>query len=46
MAWPQDWEFKPDTPRRMLVKAAALLLAEIERLDRAAPLPEPQKEGT
>lgn len=35
--WPWDREWwKPATPRRMLVKAAALLLAEIERLDRAA----------
>lgn len=36
-AWP--WEsvwWKPTTPRRDLVKAAALILAEIERLDRAA----------
>lgn len=35
-AWPWDrsW-WKPSTPRRNLVKAAALLLAEIERLDRA-----------
>ncbi len=32
--WSQgDW--KPGTPRRMLVKAGALILAEIERLDRA-----------
>jgi hypothetical protein len=28
--------WKPGPPRRMLVKAAALLLAEIERVDRAA----------
>lgn len=36
--WPWDecW-WKPDEPRRMLVKAAALLLAEIERLDRHEP---------
>lgn len=34
--WPWDREWwKPAAPRRMLVKAAALLLAEIERLDRA-----------
>ncbi|CAO3404268.1 hypothetical protein [Azospirillum palustre] len=37
---PKDWPwspkwFKPTTPRRDLVKAAALILAEIERLDRA-----------
>ena len=31
---PLAW--KPDTPRRMLVKAGALIMAEIERLDRAA----------
>lgn len=35
LAWPQDWEFKPGPPRRMLVKAAALIIAEIERLDRS-----------
>ncbi|WP_269501049.1 hypothetical protein [Burkholderia sp. IMCC1007] len=34
--WSPDW-FKPTTPRRDLVKARALILAEIERLDRAAP---------
>ncbi|WP_173768955.1 hypothetical protein [Pseudazoarcus pumilus] len=35
--WPWDkaW-WKPTTPRRTLVKAGALILAEIERLDRAA----------
>jgi len=34
--WPWDtFTFKPSTPRRNLVKAAALILAEIERLDRA-----------
>lgn len=35
--WPWDstW-FKPTTKRRNLVKAGALILAEIERLDRAA----------
>ncbi|MFS8175009.1 hypothetical protein [Vreelandella titanicae] len=35
--WPFDraW-WKPTTPRRDLVKAGALILAEIERLDRAA----------
>lgn len=33
--WPWDntW-WKPGTPRRMLVKAAALIVAEIERIDR------------
>jgi len=38
---PQTWPFeaiawRPGEPRRNLVKAAALILAEIERLDRAA----------
>ncbi|ECQ2296978.1 hypothetical protein FZ232_08790 [Salmonella enterica] len=33
--WPWDdtW-WKPDSPRRDLIKATALLLAELERLDR------------
>jgi hypothetical protein len=36
---PRDWPFapewwKPTTPRRDLIKAAALIVAEIERLDR------------
>lgn len=35
--WAREW-WKPSTPRRDLVKAAALILAEIERLDRAAGL--------
>ena len=35
--WPWDAKWwKPSTPRRDLVKAAALIVAEIERLDRAA----------
>lgn len=33
--WPEGWAFKASDPRRMLVKAAALAIAEIERLDRA-----------
>jgi len=33
--WHPRW-WKPGSPRRMLVKAAALILAEIERIDRAA----------
>lgn len=33
--WAEDW-WKPKNPRRDLVRAAALLIAEIERLDRAA----------
>ncbi|MGN8190598.1 ead/Ea22-like family protein [Burkholderia sp. 22088] len=35
--WPNSWAgcwFKPTTPRRDLVKAAALIIAEIERIDR------------
>lgn len=38
-AWPAGWAFiwwKPTTRRRDLVKAGALIVAEIERLDRAA----------
>lgn len=37
--WPLQWRvnwWKPTTQRRDLVKAGALILAEIERLDRAA----------
>jgi hypothetical protein len=34
--WPWAWDWwKPTTPRRDLIKAGALILAEIERLDRA-----------
>ncbi|NOL73850.1 hypothetical protein G9Q11_25135 [Klebsiella pneumoniae] len=33
--WPSEW-WKPTNIRRDLVKAGALILAEIERLDRAA----------
>lgn len=39
--WPEDWAFKwwkPKNRRRDLVRAGALILAEIERLDRAAAL--------
>lgn len=43
--WPWDQKYwKPTTPRRNLVKAAALIIAEIERLDRAAASPT-DKEG-
>jgi len=31
--WADEW-LKPTTPRRDLIKAAALIIAEIERLDR------------
>lgn len=38
--WPWDFKWwKPGSARRMLVKAGALILAEIERLDRATPTP-------
>lgn len=36
--WPMEWSakwWKPTTPRRDLVKAAALILAEIEKIERA-----------
>ncbi|ERJ35899.1 hypothetical protein L810_1156 [Burkholderia sp. AU4i] len=33
--WPHGWQYKPATPRRNLVKAAAMIVAEIERIDRA-----------
>lgn len=36
--WPVEWEsdaWKPKNPRKDLVRAAALIVAEIERLDRA-----------
>lgn len=38
--WPADWlddSFKPSCDRRDLVKACALLIAEIERIDRQQP---------
>ncbi|HDR3021964.1 hypothetical protein [Pseudomonas aeruginosa] len=39
LAWPWDEQWwKPTTVRRDLVKACALALAEIERLDRTAPV--------
>ena len=37
--WPESWHFrwwKPKNPRRDLVRAAALIIAEIERIDRHA----------
>lgn len=34
--WPSDWTWKPaDTARQNLIKAGALIAAEIDRLDRA-----------
>jgi hypothetical protein len=45
MHWPWEYAlFKRADPRRMLVKAAALAMAEIERLDRAAALESKPKE--
>lgn len=36
--WPWDIKWwKPKNPRRDLIRAAALIIAEIERLDRASP---------
>lgn len=45
-AWPWSpvW-WKPSNPRRDLVKAGALILAEIERLDRSAPAQESEQHG-
>lgn len=40
LGWPEAWDYnwwKPTNRRRDLVKAAALILAEIERLDRLSP---------
>lgn len=34
--WSNDW-WKPRSPRRDLIRAGALIVAEIERLDRATP---------
>lgn len=44
--WPESWSgrwWKPSTERKDLVKAGALILAEIERLDRAQPKPANQQ---
>lgn len=46
--WPRSWDrewWKPTDRRRDLVKAGALILAEIERLDRAALASLPDAEG-
>ena len=40
--WPDEW-WKPTNRRRDLVKAGALILAEIERLDRMATIDEISK---
>lgn len=42
--WTHDW-WKPTNPRRDLVKAGALILAEIERIDRAAGIQVIEGEG-
>jgi len=42
--WAAHW-WKPSTPRRDLEKAGALILAEIERIDRAAALAAQAKQG-
>lgn len=34
IGWPSDWEWKPKDQRRNLIRAASLIIAEIERLDR------------
>ena len=39
--WSKEW-WKPKNPRRDLIRAAALIVAEIERLDRKAPNAEGQ----
>ncbi|MFP3799476.1 hypothetical protein [Paraburkholderia sp. SIMBA_027] len=43
--WSEKW-WKPTNPRRALVKAAALILAEIERIDRAARKAEIERSGS
>lgn len=42
--WATHW-FKPKDKRRDLVRAGALILAEIERLDRATPTPSGEKQS-
>jgi hypothetical protein len=37
MWWPHGWDWKPKDPVRDLVRAAALIAAEIDRLQRATP---------
>ncbi|TPK15215.1 hypothetical protein FJ872_19675 [Mesorhizobium sp. B2-5-9] len=43
--WDKSW-FRPSTRRRDLVKAGALILAEIERIDRFQNKPAPRLAGT
>ncbi|MCY1301645.1 hypothetical protein D9M70_512690 [compost metagenome] len=40
--WSEEW-WKPTSKRRMLIKAGALILAEIERLDRLNPSAQGEK---
>lgn len=43
--WPWDWKYwKPKDSRNDLVKAGALIIAEIERLDRASAIPPAHRE--
>lgn len=41
--WGREW-YKPGNPRRALVKAGALIAAEIDRLDRAAAILGPESQ--
>lgn len=41
--WSDEW-WKPKTPRRDLIRAGALIVAEIEKLDRAAKIEAEEKE--
>ncbi|MBN3811664.1 hypothetical protein [Paraburkholderia sp. Ac-20347] len=43
--WARDW-WKPGTPRRMLEKAAAMIISEMERIDRAARKAEIERSGS
>lgn len=43
--WAPRW-WKPGAPRQMLIKSGALILAEIERIDRAALKPAAEGEGS
>lgn len=43
--WGSSW-WKPKDPRRDLVRAGALILAEIERIDRASPPSSPVERRT
>lgn len=44
--WPWSrYAFKPKDPRRDLIRAAALIVAEVERLDRATAKENPEKDS-